>query len=229
MKLDRPPETRPERPDSLARQVHDILSEMLLSGRLRPDDRMSMRELAERLGVSVMPVREAVSRLVAAGALEVRPNRAVAVPLLTRAGFRDLTEIRIHNETHAARLAAERMSVADIDRLRQLERNFRDSLQSADVSVSVRANKDLHFHVYAAAGSPVLSGLIAAMWLKAGPIINLDLGDVSRRSRSAASVRNHAEMVAAIAVRDPEPAARALEEDIRTAAEFILSRDVLRD
>uniref|UniRef100_UPI0035AF2FC5 FCD domain-containing protein n=1 Tax=Paracoccus sp. TaxID=267 RepID=UPI0035AF2FC5 len=94
---------------------------------------------------------------------------------------------------------------------------------------SVRANKDLHFHVYEAAGSPVLQGLIAAMWLKAGPVINLDLGDVSRRTRSAASVRNHAEMVAAIAARDPETAARALEEDIRTAAEFILSRDVLRD
>ena len=41
----------------LARQVHDILSEMLLSGRLQPDDRMSMRELAERMGVSVIPVR----------------------------------------------------------------------------------------------------------------------------------------------------------------------------
>ena len=68
MKLADPLETQPERPDSLARQVHDILSEMLLSGRLRPDDRMSMRELAERLGVSVMPIREAVSRLVAAGA-----------------------------------------------------------------------------------------------------------------------------------------------------------------
>ena len=72
-------------PDSLGRQVYDILSEMLLSGRLQPDDRMSMRELADRMGVSVMPVREAVSRLVAAGALEVRPNRAIAVPLLTRA------------------------------------------------------------------------------------------------------------------------------------------------
>ena len=151
------------------------------------------------------------------------------MPLLTRAGFQDLTEIRIHNEAHAARLAAGRMSVAGIDRLRELERNFRGSLENPDVSVSVRANKDLHFHVYEAAGSPVLHGLIAAMWLKAGPVINLDLGDASRRSRSAASVRNHAEMVAAIADRDPESAARALEADIRTAADFILSRDVLRD
>ena len=229
MKLADPIETQPKHPNSLTQQVYDILSEMLLSGRLRPDDRMSMRELAERLGVSVMPVREAVSRLVAAGALEVRPNRAVAVPLLTRAGFQDLTEIRIHNETHAARLAARRMSVPDLDRLRQLDRNFRDALDSTDGRDAVRANKDLHFHIYTAAGSPILRGLIATMWLKAGPVINLDLGEVSRRSRSAASVRNHADLVAAIAARDPEGAARALEGDIRSAADFILSRDLLRD
>ena len=229
MKQDAPLITQPERPDSLGRQVYDILSEMLLSGRLQPDDRMSMRELADRMAVSVMPVREAVSRLVAAGALEVRPNRAIAVPLLTRAGFQDLTEIRIHNETHATRLAAERMSVQGIDQLRQHDRAFRDALASPDGRDAVRANKALHFHVYDAAGSPMLRELIATMWLKAGPIINLDLGEASRRSRSAASVRNHADLVEAIARRDPDGAAQALAEDIRSAAAFILSRDALRD
>lgn len=225
---DSPHVTRPERPDSLTRQVHDILCEMLLSGQLRPDDRMSMRDLADRLGVSVMPVREAVGRLVASGALEVRPNRAVAVPVLTRAGFQDLTEIRIHNETYAVRLAAERMPVPAMDEMRNLDRRFRDSLASPDGRDAVRANKALHFHIYEAAGSPVLCEVISTMWLKAGPVINLDLGDASRRNRNAASVRNHADLAAAIERRDGEAAAMALAADIRSAAEFILSRDVLR-
>lgn len=216
------------RPDSLTRQVHEYLCEMLLSGQLQPNDRMSMRDLAERLGVSVMPVREAVSRLVSSGALEVRPNRAVAVPVLTRAGFQDLTEIRIYNETYAARLAAGRMSVPDLDHLRKLDRSFGLSLASPDGREAVRANKALHFHVYKAAGSPVLYEVISTMWLKAGPVINLDLGDASRRNRNAASVRNHADLVDAIERRDGEAAATALAADIRSAAEFILSRDVLR-
>lgn len=219
---------RPERPDSLTRQVQDILSEMLLSGQLRPDDRMSMRDLADRLGVSVMPVREAVGRLMASGALEVRPNRAVAVPVLTRAGFQDLTQIRIHNETYAVRLAAERMTVPAMDEMRHLDRRFRDSLANPDGRLAVQANKALHFHIYEAAGSPVLSEVISTMWLKAGPVINLDLGDASRRNRNAASVRNHGDLVAAIERRDGEAAAMALAADIRSAAEFILSRDVLR-
>lgn len=222
---DSPPVTRS---GSLARQVHDILCEMLLSGQLRPDDRMSMRDLADRLGVSVMPVREAVSRLVASGALEVRPNRAVAVPVLTRAGFQDLTEVRIHNETYAVRLAAERMPVRAMDEMRNLDRRFRDSLVNPDGREAVRANKALHFHIYEAAGSPVLYEVISTMWLKAGPVINLDLGNASRRNRNAASVRNHADLVAAIERRDGGAAATALAADIRSAAEFILSRDALR-
>lgn len=223
------PAVLPERPESLAQQVHDILSEMLLSGQVAPSDRMSMRDLAEQLGVSVMPVRDAVSRLVAAGALESRPNRALAVPLMTRAGFRDLTEVRIHNEGLAARWAAQRMSVPDLDRLRQLERAFREALASSDSRDAVRANKALHFHIYEGAGSPVLRDVIGAMWLKAGPVITLDLGEASRRSRNAASVRNHADLVRALCARDGDAASHALEADIRSAAEFILSRDVLRD
>ncbi|MCE8458046.1 GntR family transcriptional regulator, partial [Rhodovulum sulfidophilum] len=83
---------------------------MLLSGALRPRDRLSMRDLADRLEVSMMPVREAVSRLAASGALEVSPKRAVMVPLMTAAEFADLTLVRMLNEGQAARLAAERSS-----------------------------------------------------------------------------------------------------------------------
>lgn len=229
MKFDETRAIRPERQPSLTNQVYEILAEMLLSGRLMPDERMSMRDLAEQLGVSVMPVREAVSRLVAGGALEVRPNRAIAVPLLTRAGFRDLTDTRIYNEIRATKLAAQRMSVAGLDQLRALERAFHDALTSPDSRDAVRANKALHFHIYDAAGSPMLRELIEIMWLKAGPIINLDLGHASRRSRNAASVHHHALLVDAIARRDGEAAGAAMDADIASAADFILSRDVLRD
>ncbi|MFD2843238.1 GntR family transcriptional regulator [Paracoccus cavernae] len=204
MKNDDTSPLKPERSPSLTNQVYGILAEMLLSGHLLPDERMSMRDLADQLGVSVMPVREAVSRLVASGALEVRPNRAVAVPLMTRAGFRDLAETRVHNETRATRLAAQRMSVAELDELRALERAFQQSLASEDSRDAVRANKALHFHIYDAAGSPTLRELIENMWLKAGPVINLDLGHASRRSRNATSVHHHALLVDAIARRDIE-------------------------
>ncbi|WP_299358880.1 GntR family transcriptional regulator [uncultured Paracoccus sp.] len=212
---------------SLASQVHGALIEMLLSGELAPDDRISMRDLADRLGVSVMPVREAVARLAAQDALVVLPNRAVTVPLLSRDEFRDLTEVRIHNERHAVALAAAQVGPRDLIRVRNLEQQFADALEAPDGGPSVRANKALHFAVYEAANSPVLCAVIRSLWLKAGPIINLDLEERTRRRRTAVSRAHHASLIDALARGDAEAAADAVEADIRSAAEFILSRDIL--
>lgn len=212
---------------SLASQVHDALTEMLLSGELAPSDRISMRDLADRLAVSVMPVREAVARLVAQDALDVLPNRAVAVPLLTRAAFCDLTEVRIHNESHAAGLAAARVDAATLQAIRRCEADFAAALDAPSGRPSVRANKALHFAIYEAAGSAALTAVIRSLWLKAGPIINLDLEDRERRRRTAVSRAHHAVLVEALASGNASAAAAAIEDDIRSAADFILSRDIL--
>ena len=167
---------RPARRQTLSDQVFDTLSEMLLSGALKPCDRLSLRDLAERLEVSMMPVREAVSRLAASGALEVSPKRAVMVPLMTAAEFADLTMVRMLNEGQAARLAAERASKTEIAGVIALAERFDEVLDSAYGSpAAVAANKDLHFALYRAAGSDVLMELITMLWLKAGPIINFDI------------------------------------------------------
>ena len=97
------------------------LADLLISGRLAPGEKLSLRAAADVLGVSIMPVREAVSRLVADKALEVTPNRAVRVPLMSAAQFRDLTKVRIAIEGHAAAqaAAAPRQQRPRVDRARR--------------------------------------------------------------------------------------------------------------
>ncbi len=80
---------------TLSGTAYEALTDLLASGRLAPGDRLSLRHTAAALGVSVMPIREAVSRLVADGALEVAPNRAVRVPMLDAEEFRALAETRM--------------------------------------------------------------------------------------------------------------------------------------
>ena len=80
---------------TLGERAYAKLADLLISGRLAPGEKLSLRAAADVLGVSIMPVREAVSRLVADKALEVTPNRAVRVPLMSAAQFRDLTKVRI--------------------------------------------------------------------------------------------------------------------------------------
>lgn len=210
---------------SLTSRVYEVISEMLLSGALKPGDRIPLRRLADQLGVSVMPIRAAVGRLAARGALQVEPKRAVAVPTLRRDEFIDLTRNRIHLESWAVSLATQ--NGMEAVPLHTAEQAFRSAMSRDNAQEAVRANKALHFHIYAAAKSPVLLELVTIMWLKVGPIINLDLSEQSRRSRHAASLETHARCVAAILRGDADAAAEALTQDIQSAAEFILSRDIL--
>ncbi len=221
---------RPARRQTLSDQVFDTLSEMLLSGALRPRDRLSLRDLAERLEVSMMPVREAVSRLAASGALEVSPKRAVMVPLMTADEFADLTMVRMLNEGQAARLAAERASKTEIAGVMALAEHFEEVLDQAYGSAAaVAANKDLHFALYRAAGSSALMQVITMLWLKSGPIINFDIGvaagvpreEEMSRSRNHHSREHHRQLCDALNARDGETAAHAISEDIRVASELI--------
>lgn len=216
---------------TLADTAHEALSDLLASGRLAPGDRLSLRQSAAAFGVSVMPVREAVSRLVADGALEVAPTRAIRVPVMTAQDFRALAETRMAVEGIAASRAAERRSEPELAAIRRAEAAFRAEAEAAlpDRARAVRLNRDLHFAIYAACGLNPLREIISRLWLKAGPVINLDLRAHPERLLQGFALHRHAEALAAIEARDGPAAAAAIAADIREAAEFIMSRGGLRD
>lgn len=216
---------------TLSGNAYDALSDLLAAGRLAPGDRLSLRQTAAALGVSVMPIREAVSRLVADGALEVAPNRAVRVPVLDDDEFRALAETRMAIEGLAASRAAERRSPADLTAICEAEAAFRTLAQSRDPdgAKAVRLNRDFHFVVYSACGLDPLREIIARLWLKAGPVLNLDLRACPERLQRGSAVRRHAEMLTAIQAQDGAGAAAAVAADIADAADFILSRGSLRE
>src|SRR5260370_30624891 len=82
---------------TLGERAYAKLADLLISGRLAPGEKLSLRAAADVLGVSIMPVREAVSRLSADKALEDAPNHAVRVPLISSAPFPDHTQDRLYN------------------------------------------------------------------------------------------------------------------------------------
>ena len=94
----------------------------------------------------------------------------------------------------------------------------------ADLAEAVRINKNLHFAIYEAAGLPTLVEIIGALWLKAGPVLNLDLGANPDRLARSGAIRFHAEALAAIRARDGAAARTAIVADIRGAADFIIGR-----
>src|SRR4051812_2982010 len=117
---------------------------------LVPGQKLSLRRVAETLRVSIMPVREAVTRLAADQALEVLPNRGVSVPLMMRAQFQDVTAVRIAIEGFAAEQAALRRSEADLAALRDFDAAFRPEAECPrpHFARAVRAKKEFHFAIY---------------------------------------------------------------------------------
>lgn len=218
-----------ERRGTLGDAVYGHLRDLLASGRVAPGERLSLRDVAEALGVSIMPVREAVSRLVADRALEVAPNRAVRVPVMTVAQFRELTAVRIEIEGLAAERAAGTRSAEDLEAIAAAEAAFcqEATKRRPDLSRAVALNRDVHFAIYAAAGLPLLTEIIGGLWLKAGPVLNLDMRANPERLRTSPAARLHAAALAAIQAGDGPAARAAIAADITAAAEFIIERGAL--
>lgn len=210
---------------TLGERAYAQLADLLISGRLAPGEKLSLRNAAEGLGVSIMPVREAVSRLVADKALEVAANRAVRVPVMSAGQFRDLTRVRIAIEGNAAAEAAHLRNEFHIAAIAAAESAMRAESEALapDLPRAVELNKTFHFAVYEAAQSPILVEIIRALWLKAGPVINLDLRGNPDRLAKGEAIRFHAQVRKAIEAGDADAARAGIAADISGAADFILS------
>lgn len=210
-------------------RVYGRLSELLVTGMLEPGQKVSLRTMATDLGMSVQPVREAVSRLVADRALIVLPNRAVRVPLLTLAQFRELTTIRLVIEGFAAERAALRRTTRDLAAIRRHDAAFRREWERrrVDGTLAIAHNQALHFTVYRAAALPELLPIIAGLWRRIGPVLNLDLRGQGSGERMSRSEQCHARWVDAIVRGDSRSARAALTSDIEGAARHIEARGVL--
>lgn len=221
--------TSPPRPGTLHARAYDRIRQKLIGGVLTPGEKLSLRSVAEGLGMSMQPVREAVARLIADEALEVAPNRAVRVPMMSVDRFRELTTVRLAIEGFAAEMAAAHCDRGSLAQIRIHDRAFRQQCRRADpdVDLAVQANHDLHFAVYRAAGLPSLMPIIEGLWLRIGPILNLDMRASAQRLGMGGAEACHAALVAGLAARSPARARSALESDIRLAAIFILNRGIL--
>ena len=162
-------------------------------------------------------------------ALEVAPRRSVQVPLMSLPQFRELTAIRLGVEGFAAEQAARLRGGTERAALRRHEAVFgRESKRRVpDIDAAIIANARLHFALYRAAGMPALVAIIEGLWLRIGPLLNLDLRDGENRLRGGVAARCHAAMLAAVERGDAGAARGALHQDIGNTAAFIEARGVL--
>ena len=129
-------------------------------------------------------------------------------------------------QRRGAIVAVERRLPGDIEAIVAAETAMRAESEAAtpDLPRAVELNKTLHFAVYESAQSPILVEIIRALWLKAGPVINLDLRGNPDRLAKGEAIRFHANVRRAIEAGDANAARAGIAADITGAADFILSR-----
>jgi DNA-binding GntR family transcriptional regulator len=185
------------------------LRQEIISGRLGPGDRLVERELAERLGVSRVPVREAIRALVAEGFVHFETPRRTVVRRLTPNDVRELFELREALEVYAAGLAAANATPEDLAEVEALLDRAAAATEDGDAEAITDINSRLHDRIVAMAGNSLL---VAALEPVAGR-----LRWMTRRNEEWPQLLvEHRELYDAIASGDPERARAHALAHVRT-------------
>jgi len=196
--------------EGLNAAVYNELRQRLIHGRMSPGHELSTRSIAAELGVSQTPVRDALSRLAAEGALDIRAKRRVRVPAMTHHRFEDLLRCRLLLEPEAAALALPHLDEAQIEKLIAFDAQLDAAIVSGDTDAYMQSNHDFHFTLYNAQPRRTLTQLIETLWLQFGPFMRT----MHNRVASAELHDNHQAAIAAIRAGKPDALRAAIAADI---------------
>jgi len=209
------------RADSAGLPTHEVvyrrLREMILFGELAPGQPVTIQGLVERLEVGMTPVREALRRLIAEGALVFQGNRRITVPVLDAAAVEELTLARVALEPQLARRAAQRCGSEGVARLRATDARLDAAIGKGDVTGYLVENHQFHTELNEIAGAPILTDLVEGLWLRFGPSLRVVCGQFGTRNLPDL----HKAILDALEVGNAEAAAEAMEQDVRQGMEQI--------
>ena len=190
--------------------IYRQLRDLVLFGDLAPGQAVTIQGLSERLVAGMTPVREAIRRLIAEGALEFQGNRRVSVPLLTADNISELIYARQWLDPYLTLRATERASLEDLDWLAELDDELDRAILRGDLRVYLELNYRFHKRLYEIAQAPILADVADGLWLRFGPSLRVVCGRMGTQNLPD----KHKDMLAAMHARDAEAAARAIREDV---------------
>ncbi len=203
---------------TLQESVYEKLRNAVMFGKLVPGEAVSISTLASSLGTSPIPVREALRRLAAERAIEVRPNGSIAIPAMTRVRFEDLRRVRILVECFAVSLAVPRITPADLKKMAVASAKREAGCRSGNLRNALHYAQRFRFILYEAAASETLLPIIESLWLQVGPFFNFAL--VNPVQALSTSYQQH--VLDALAERDAKAACHWIERDIIEVGDLIL-------
>lgn len=201
-------------------RVYRELRTALAQGQLAPGHPVTLRGLAEVLDVSPMPVRDAVRRLVAEGALVKLSNRRITVPAVTRETFEEICRARLALEPEAAMRALPGIDEERLSILVALDGQCSDAMEHGKVEEYMQTNQAFHFTLYRSVPQKVFMPMIESLWLQFGPFMRT----VIDHWGATTSIDQHQKAIESIEGGDRRALGKAIETDIRDGMRIIGER-----
>jgi DNA-binding GntR family transcriptional regulator len=214
-------ETLPFRRSNLREQIKDVILQRIVEGVYEPGSRLVETRIAQELGVSQAPVREALRDLEQLGCVVHEPYRGCSVRAFSAAELMDAFPVRAALEALAARLAAERITEVELDELDDLIERMRAAARADDAHEQSQANASFHATIVRAASNQTL----VHQWSMLEPYSRTYL-TVSRSGLDLIALsERHVPIVEALRRRDPEGSAQAMHDHLMGAAELLRSHE----
>ncbi|VBB06560.1 asnc bacterial regulatory protein hth signature [Lucifera butyrica] len=199
--------------------VSETLREAIINGVLKPGERIMEIQLAEELGVSRTPVREAIRKLELEGFVVMMPRRGTYVADLSIKDVNEVYEIRTALDVLAAGLAAERITEEELEQMERLLVEIGEYIDQEDVDKIVEADSKFHDILYQACRNDRLVGIINNLREQFTRFRSISMAFPGRLKNT---LEEHSRLVEAIAQRDGEAAQRVAREHMENAEQALL-------
>lgn len=208
--------------ESVSQQAYVAIRNSLMRSRLKPGQRLVVRQVADELGISVTPVRESLLRLVSEHALALDERGTVVVPVLTRERGVEIRDLRMLIEGEGAARAVSFATNSDIEELSAIHDRYVRTENDNNFDMALAENENFHFGVCRLARSPALFRIVENLWMQFGPILS-HLYDSKARPFHGRK-HGHVRVIEALRKRDPELARKAMSQDILIGGETLLDK-----
>lgn len=211
-------------PTLLTDQVYAMIHAAILSGDLPAGSRLKVRDLAEQVGTSVMPVREAIRRLEENGLAERQPHKGAVVKSLSFEELIHVYDVRRLLETEAARLGAEKVTAEDCNRMQAEYDLMRKAIDEGRAIALLDHDEAMLAILYQAAGNPVLLQMIRTLWQQCRAYKIVGAQGSLDAAEDDSLWRYQQDLITAARNRDPADAAAVNQASLINASERIKAR-----
>ena len=184
-------------------QLYRTLRMRIMYGEISPGQAFTLRGIAAQFGVSTTPVREALKRLAAEGALSISATGRFQTPELSSDRIEELASLRALIEVELASRALPRAHMALVERLQVINNSISVAVVKADAVTYIRTNLEFHRTLYLRAQAPAMLATVETVWLQLGPTMRALYGKLQRKDPPV----NHRLILAALKAGD-EPSLR---------------------